>query len=133
MDAVRNAIIGLGAGWLAAFLSTPAVAQMPLPSACEDGVGASFDIGMPQWNGWSPDTTDARFQDAAAAGLSASNVPKLKLKWAFDLGNVGVARAQPVIVAGRVFTPAQNGAGPPARLCGGKRRSHLGYGYHELV
>jgi polyvinyl alcohol dehydrogenase (cytochrome) len=32
------------------------------------------------------------------------------LKWAFNLGNVGIARAQPVIIGGRLFTTAQNGA-----------------------
>jgi hypothetical protein len=47
---------------------------------------------------------------SAAAGLSAGSVEKLKLKWAFNLGDVEVARAQPVIIGGRLFTTAQNGA-----------------------
>jgi polyvinyl alcohol dehydrogenase (cytochrome) len=64
----------------------------------------------PQWNGWSPSAANSRFQDAAAAGLSAESVKKLKLKWAFNLGRVRVARAQPVIVGGWLFTTAQNGA-----------------------
>jgi polyvinyl alcohol dehydrogenase (cytochrome) len=64
----------------------------------------------PQWNGWSPSLTNSRFQDAAAAGLAASDVPKLKLKWAFNLGDVTVARSQPTIVGGRVFIATQTGA-----------------------
>jgi polyvinyl alcohol dehydrogenase (cytochrome) len=63
-----------------------------------------------QWNGWSPSVTNARFQDAASAGLAASDVPKLKLKWAFNLGDVTVARSQPTIVGGRVFIATQTGA-----------------------
>ncbi len=57
-----------------------------------------------------PESTNSRFQDVAAAGLSAASVKNLKLKWSFNLGNVGVARAQPVIVGGRLFTTAQSGA-----------------------
>ena len=35
------------------------------------------------WNGWSPDPSNNRFQTAAAAGLDANQVARLKLKWAF--------------------------------------------------
>src|SRR5262249_8872113 len=37
----------------------------------------------PQWNGWGASLANARFQPAAQAGLSAEQVPNLKLKWAF--------------------------------------------------
>ena len=63
-----------------------------------------------QWNGWSTSLTNSRFQDAASAGLSAGNVPKLKLKWAFNLGDVTMARSQPTIAGGRVFIGSQTGA-----------------------
>lgn len=62
-----------------------------------------------QWNGWSPGVTNSRFQDAAAAGLKTADVPKLKLKWAFDLGDVTVARGQPVVVGGRVYVTTAAG------------------------
>lgn len=68
-----------------------------------------LDTHAPQWNGWSPSLTNSRFQDAAAAGLSAANIPKLKLKWAFNLGAVTMARSQLVIVGGRVFVASQSG------------------------
>jgi polyvinyl alcohol dehydrogenase (cytochrome) len=64
----------------------------------------------PEWNGWSPGVTNSRFQDAAAAGLRAADVPKLKLKWAFNLGDVTVARSQPAVIGGRVFIASQTGA-----------------------
>ena len=38
---------------------------------------------MPMWNGWGDDASNRRFQNAKAAGLTAADVPKLKLKWAF--------------------------------------------------
>jgi polyvinyl alcohol dehydrogenase (cytochrome) len=63
-----------------------------------------------QWSGWSPSATNSRFQDATAARLAASDVGKLKLKWAFNLGDVTVARSQPAIVGGRVFIGTQTGA-----------------------
>src|SRR4029450_9129631 len=37
----------------------------------------------PAWNGWSPGDKNARFQSAGSAGLRASDIPTLKLKWAF--------------------------------------------------
>jgi polyvinyl alcohol dehydrogenase (cytochrome) len=64
----------------------------------------------PQWNGWSTSPTNSRFQGAAAAGLTAADVPKLKLKWAFNLGDVNEARSQPTIVGGRVFVGSNTGA-----------------------
>jgi polyvinyl alcohol dehydrogenase (cytochrome) len=72
---------------------------------------AAFDASAgAQWNGWSTSLTNSRFQDAASAGLSPAGVPKLKLKWAFNLGDVTVARSQPSIAGGRVFIGSQTGA-----------------------
>ena len=55
------------------------------------------------WGGWSPSVTNARYQDAKAAGLAAADVPRLKLKWAFNLGAVTIARGQPAVAGNRVF------------------------------
>ncbi len=52
------------------------------------------------WGGWSPSVTNARYQ---AAGLTAADVPRLKLKWAFNLGPVTTGRGQPAVVGNRVF------------------------------
>ena len=41
--------------------------------------------GASAWGGVSPGVTNSRFQDAKAAGLAENDVPKLKLKWAFNL------------------------------------------------
>lgn len=109
MSATRIAMLGIAASCLTTFLSLPGLPQASL-LACEESENAPLDTRGPQWNGWSPSANNARFQDATAAGLSAESVKRLKLKWAFNLGNVGVARAQPVIIGGRLFTTAQNGA-----------------------
>ncbi len=62
-----------------------------------------------QWNGWGVDITNTRFQPAAQAGLTAEQVPKLTLKWAFGFPNGTSARAQPTIAGGRLFVGSQNG------------------------
>ena len=67
-------------------------------------------VNSAQWNGWSTSATNSRFQDAAAAGIAASDVGKLKLKWAFNLGDVTTARSQPALVGGRVFIATATGA-----------------------
>src|SRR5438128_10709468 len=43
------------------------------------------------WNGWSPSTSNPRYQAAKAAGLMTDEMRKLKLKWA--LGFPGDVRA----------------------------------------
>jgi polyvinyl alcohol dehydrogenase (cytochrome) len=80
-----------------------------LTPTCQGEAAFRADPKSAQWNGWSPSATNSRFQDAAAAGLKASDVGKLKLKWAFNLGDVTMARSQPVIVGGRVFIASQTG------------------------
>jgi len=80
------------------------------PPTCKASATLQFDANLPQWNGWSPDVMNRRFQGAQQAGIAASAVPRLKMKWAFNLGNVTVARSQPTIVAGRLFIGTQTGA-----------------------
>ena len=63
------------------------------------------------WSGWGNDpTTNARFQPAKAAGLTAEQVPQLKLKWAFGFPGVEQTYGQPTIAGGRVFIGVDTGA-----------------------
>ncbi len=63
------------------------------------------------WTGWGNDPmTNARFQPAKAAGLTADQVPHLKLKWAFGFPGVEQAYGQPTIAGGRVFVGVDTGA-----------------------
>jgi polyvinyl alcohol dehydrogenase (cytochrome) len=57
----------------------------------------------PHWNGWGVDVAQHRFQPGEMAGLSAQDIPKLKLKWAFGYDQANQAYAQPSVMGGRVF------------------------------
>jgi polyvinyl alcohol dehydrogenase (cytochrome) len=61
------------------------------------------------WNGWGADLANTRFQSARAAGLTAAQVPRLKLKWAFGYPAGASSNAQPTIASGRVFVGSDNG------------------------
>lgn len=64
--------------------------------------------GSPQWNGWGASLANTRFQPAERAGLSAEQVPNLKLKWAFGYP-AGTVASQPTVVGGRVFVGTVRG------------------------
>jgi len=63
----------------------------------------------PLWNGWSPTIENTHFQPAAQAGLSAEQVPRLHVKWAFGFPDTTSAWAQPTVAGGRVYVGSQNG------------------------
>jgi len=63
----------------------------------------------PSWNGWGVDAENSRFQSADAAGITADQVPNLKLKWAFGFPGDFSAFAQPTIAGGRVFVCSAGG------------------------
>lgn len=57
----------------------------------------------PHWNGWGVDLNNSRFQPAEMAGLSADQVPRLRLKWAYAFPGASVSFAPPTIVGGLLF------------------------------
>jgi polyvinyl alcohol dehydrogenase (cytochrome) len=65
--------------------------------------------GAAAWNGWGADRGNTRSENAQAAGLSAGQVPQLKLKWAFGFPSGDSAYGQPSVVGGRVFVGSDNG------------------------
>ncbi len=67
--------------------------------------GTPSSAGGDAWNGWSPDLANTRFQKT---GLSADQVPKLKLKWAFGFPGTFVANGQPTVTGGRILVPSAN-------------------------
>ena len=62
------------------------------------------------WNGWGADISNSRFQTSKAAQLAASDVPRLKLKWAFGLAGAKEVFGEPVVAGGRVFVSDDTGA-----------------------
>jgi len=67
-----------------------------------------FSLSGATWNGWGADLSNTRFQPASQAGLTASQVPRLKVKWAFAFPSTLIAFGQPAVVGGRIFVPAAN-------------------------
>ena len=61
----------------------------------------------PLWNGWGVDSSNSRYQPKP--GLTAADVPRLTLKWAFGFPGGTQAYGNPVIAAGRVFVGSDNG------------------------
>jgi polyvinyl alcohol dehydrogenase (cytochrome) len=72
------------------------------------GPGPKLALGSSDWNGWSAEVDNSRYQPKP--GLSTDDVPKLKLKWAFGFPGDTRATAQPTVVGGRVFVGSGAGA-----------------------
>jgi polyvinyl alcohol dehydrogenase (cytochrome) len=95
---------------VAAYLGTPGAEPGPKPEAfCKERAAPWRSTAKYFWNGWSPTPDNARFQSADQAGLSVSQVRKLKLKWAFGLDGDISAYSQPTVVGGNVFTGSAAG------------------------
>src|SRR5262249_15634303 len=89
---------------IAAFLTGKAVGDIPAPPPlrmCSNP--APIATTGPQWNGWGVSLANDRLQSDSAAGLTSSDVPRLKVKWAFGFAGDASAAVQPSIVGGRVF------------------------------
>ena len=80
-----------------------------MPNHCEANPPISDPSASPSWNGWSADVANTRFQTAKGAGLTADQVPSLKLKWAFGYPTGVSAFGQPAVAAGRVFVGSDIG------------------------
>jgi polyvinyl alcohol dehydrogenase (cytochrome) len=84
--------------------------EFPLPQACE-GKAAQFDwSAQPDMAGWGVDLGNQRNFDETITQLSADDLPKLKLKWAFAYPDAVRARSQPATAGGSVFVGSQNGS-----------------------
>jgi len=60
----------------------------------------------PSWNGWGNGPENTR--QVKAGGLTAADLPRLKLKWAFGYAGIDSARAQPAVAGGRLFVASEN-------------------------
>ena len=66
-----------------------------------------FSLDGPSFNGWGANVENWRFQPEP--GLSAAQLARLDLKWAFGIPGVVAMFGQPTIAGGRVFVGGQNG------------------------
>jgi polyvinyl alcohol dehydrogenase (cytochrome) len=76
---------------------------------CE-GKAAAFDATRkPAASGWGITPENTRHIDASDAGLTAADLPRLELKWAFAFPNSQRARSQPAVAYGAVYIGSQDG------------------------
>ena len=89
--------------------SIPAGAAKSMPNQCAASSRLADPATGAAWNGWGVDATNARFQTAKAAGVTAAQVPSLTLKWAFGFPNAASMYGQPTVAAGRIFIGVDTG------------------------
>ena len=95
---------------VAGFLGKPGGDVTPRAEAfCRDRSVALNTSVSPIWNGWSPSPTNSRFVPAELAKLTARDVPRLKLKWAFGFEGDISAFAQPTVIGNQVFVGSAGG------------------------
>ena len=81
---------------------------VPETARCASSPRLIDPLGVPHWNGWGG-AGNRRFQTAEQAGLTAAQVPDLRLKWAFGFPDTSVAWAQATVAGGRVYIGSQSG------------------------
>jgi polyvinyl alcohol dehydrogenase (cytochrome) len=88
-----------------------AFSTTPSPQAMCKATAGEFanPLTGAMWNGWGANTQNTRYQDDKMAGITAADVPKLKVKWAFGFPGELSADGQPSIAGGRVFVGTQSG------------------------
>jgi polyvinyl alcohol dehydrogenase (cytochrome) len=90
---------------IAEFLSNSNAVAEPRAGFC--GAAPAKLTGGVGWNGWGVDLANSRFQPDP--GLTAAQVPTLKLQWAFGFANATTAFGQPAIAGGRLFLGSEDG------------------------
>ena len=75
---------------------------------CRAQTGTFDPAAGPRWTAWG-NSNNTRFQDAAAARLTAAEVPRLKLKWAFAFPGDLQSYSQATLAGGRIFVGSWGG------------------------
>src|SRR5690606_16046971 len=73
------------------------------PNLCASASPVRDPSQVPSWNGWGNDLATTRFQPKEVGRLTAADLPRLKLKWAFGYTNVSMTRAQPAVIGERLY------------------------------
>jgi polyvinyl alcohol dehydrogenase (cytochrome) len=102
---------------LAEYLSgKPFTTELPNPipksAFCSSAraAGSSRDLLTgAAWNGWGVTITNLRFEPADVAGMTADDIPRLKLKWAFGFPGATSGGTQPVVVGARLYVADAEG------------------------
>jgi len=95
---------------IANFLGTKAKEEPFPPGAyCPEKEPSLSAKSAGNWTGWSPTFSNTRFQSSEAAGLATSQIPNLKLKWAFGFPGDTTAFGAPTIQGEALFTGSASG------------------------
>jgi len=101
----RRAVSEFATGKLIAATSGSAQAS----NRCTNSAPMRDPSAGASWNGWGNGPASTRFQDAKSGGITAADLPRLKLKWAFGYTGVASARTQPTLAGGRLFVGSESG------------------------
>ena len=85
-----------------------AVAVQPAPQCTQALAAFDFDA-PPDALGWGVSHDNRRYFSPEMAGLEASDLPRLELKWAFAFPDAIRARSQPATGGGALYIGSQNG------------------------
>ena len=113
MITMAQAIPAQGRREIAQFLTGKELghALSTTPSAeamCPAETNANFNsAAVPSWSSWGGNTSNTRFQ--TTPGLTAADVPRLKLKWAFGFPGDLTSNGHPTYAGGRVFVGSTGG------------------------
>ena len=95
---------------VAKYLGKPIDDSSPPASAfCSNRQFAWTGNSTPGWSGWSPSSSNTRFQSLEQASLSIAQVRNLKLKWAFGFSGDITAYAAPTVHSGVLFVGSAGG------------------------
>jgi polyvinyl alcohol dehydrogenase (cytochrome) len=107
-SAERRAVSAFLAGHPAGSYRAP-LEMIGKDAYCAAGTAPRDPLVGPAWNGWGVDARNSRSQNAVAAGLTATDIPNLKLKWAFGIPGVSASGSQVTVVGSRAFVGSRNG------------------------
>ena len=99
-------------GAVARFITSGADQPSPVEVSggkCVDGPAFSSPLEGPRWVGWGVDISNTRSQSMEMAGLSAQDLPKVKLKWAFGFPGANMAWGHPTVAGGRIYVGSPRG------------------------
>jgi len=83
-----------------------ATASGVLANKCTGATPTTDPTRSPGWMTWGGDATNGR--NIPKGGITAADLPKLKLKWAFGYNGSTSARVQPAVAGGKLFVASDN-------------------------
>ena len=80
-----------------------------MPNQCPRPINLDNWEDQPSWNGWDPELGVHRFASEEVGGITAEDIPQLKLKWVFAFPDGAVANwSQPSVVGGALYMTSDN-------------------------